>query len=54
MSKMRDKITHGYFEVDYEIVWNVVKEKLLKIKEDVTKILADLEQQEEQHFKKTK
>lgn len=26
MAKMRDKIAHFYFGIDYEIVWKVIKE----------------------------
>jgi uncharacterized protein with HEPN domain len=26
MARMRDKLIHFYFGVDYEIVWKVVKE----------------------------
>jgi uncharacterized protein with HEPN domain len=29
VAKMRDKIIHFYFGVDYEIVWKVIKERLL-------------------------
>jgi uncharacterized protein with HEPN domain len=28
MAGMRDKLIHGYFGVDYEIVWDVVKNKI--------------------------
>jgi uncharacterized protein with HEPN domain len=28
MSGMRDRLIHGYFAVDYEIVWDVVENKL--------------------------
>lgn len=44
MAKMRDKLIHWYFEIDEEIVWKVVKEKLpdIKIKIDaMLKILRD-------------
>ncbi len=50
MARMRDKITHSYFGIDFKIVWKVIKEKLPQIKEDVNKILVDLEQ----NSKKTK
>lgn len=39
MARMRDKITHGYFEVDYEIVWKVIKERLPEIKPLTQQIL---------------
>lgn len=44
MARMRDKITHFYFGIDYKIVWKVVKEELPKIKPKITKILKDLKE----------
>ena len=40
--RIRDKIAHFYFGIDYEIVWNVIKEKLPEIKPVIEKILKDL------------
>ena len=41
MAGMRDKLIHDYFEIDYEIVWDVVTNKIptlrLKIKEILDK-----------------
>ncbi|MBE0426377.1 MAG: DUF86 domain-containing protein [Nitrospirae bacterium] len=42
MAKMRDKISHFYFGINYEIVWKVVKERLPEIKLSAEKILNDL------------
>lgn len=28
MARMRDKVAHGYWGIDYEIVWRVVQEEL--------------------------
>ena len=42
MAKMRDKISHFYFGVKYEIVWKVVKERLPEIKLTAERILKDL------------
>ncbi len=42
MAKMRDKISHFYFGINYEIVWKVVKERLPEIKLAVGKILKEL------------
>ena len=39
MARMRDKLIHGYFGVDYEIVWKVVKERLPEIKPPLEIIL---------------
>ncbi len=45
MAKMRDKIIHFYFGVDYEIVWEVVKKRLPEIKSLIEKILEDSQKQ---------
>ncbi len=44
MAKMRDKIIHFYFGVDYEIVWKVIKERLPEIEPIINKILEDMEE----------
>ncbi|MBI4037857.1 DUF86 domain-containing protein [Candidatus Curtissbacteria bacterium] len=36
---MRDRLIHHYFGVDYEIVWDVVKNEAPKLKEQITEIL---------------
>lgn len=41
MAKIRDKIAHFYFGIDYEIVWKVVKERLSGIKKDIKRIKAE-------------
>ena len=46
MAKIRDKIAHFYFGIDYEIVWQVAKEKLPEIKPAIEKILTDLKARE--------
>jgi len=43
MAKMRDKICHFYFGIDYEIVWKVIKENLPRLKDDVKKVLSDFD-----------
>jgi len=42
MARMRDKITHFYFGIDYKIVWKVVKEELPVIESAIENILSDL------------
>ena len=42
MAKMRDKLIHWYFEIDEEIVWNVVKDKLPEIKIQIDDIIKNL------------
>lgn len=44
MARIRDKIAHFYFGVDYEIVWKVIKERLPEIKPLIEQILKDLKE----------
>lgn len=39
---MRDIISHHYFDVDYEVVYDVCKTKIVPLKETLQKILADI------------
>ena len=47
MARMRDKIIHSYFVVDYEVVWKTIKERLPEIKPKIGTILKDLENQKD-------
>jgi uncharacterized protein with HEPN domain len=40
MAGMRDRLIHGYFGVDYEIVWDVVETKLPAFREEIRRLLA--------------
>jgi len=42
MAKMRDKISHAYFGINHEIVWNVIKERLPTIKPTLQIMLEEL------------
>jgi len=46
MARMRDKIIHSYFVVDYEVVWKTIKERLPEIKPKIEDILQELKNQE--------
>jgi uncharacterized protein with HEPN domain len=39
MAGMRDKLIHGYFGVDYDIVWDVVRNKIGPLKDRISQIL---------------
>lgn len=43
MAGMRDRIIHGYDNVDLQIVWDVVKRDIPQIKPKIAKILIDYE-----------
>ena len=46
MAGMRDRIIHGYDTVDLQIVWDVVKGDIPRIKPLIRQILADYQEQE--------
>jgi uncharacterized protein with HEPN domain len=37
---MRDRLIHDYFGVDYQIVWDVAKNKLPQLKKKISQILS--------------
>ena len=43
MAAMRDKLVHDYFGVDYEIVWDVVNNKIPELKPQIEEILKELD-----------
>ncbi len=44
MIGMRDKLIHGYFGIDFEIVWDAIKIDVPKVKPELLKILKELEE----------
>jgi len=40
---MRDVLIHDYFEVDLQIVWDVVKNRLPELKEHIESLIAETE-----------
>jgi len=43
IAAMRDKLIHFYFGVNLEIVWDVAKNKIPALKENISKLLSELE-----------
>jgi uncharacterized protein with HEPN domain len=43
MAGVRDKLIHGYFDVDYEIVWNLITLRIPETKSKIEKILREFE-----------
>lgn len=39
MARMRHRLIHGYFGVDYELVWDVITTKIPALKEQIGRIL---------------
>ena len=42
MSDMRNRLIHGYFGVDYEIVWDVVTNKVPELQSQMQNIIRDM------------
>jgi uncharacterized protein with HEPN domain len=40
MAGMRDRLIHAYFGVDYELVWDVVVNRIAELRQDVTDLLT--------------
>jgi len=43
MAGMRDKMIHQYFGIDYQILWDTIRQDLPTIKKIVSQILTELE-----------
>jgi uncharacterized protein with HEPN domain len=41
ISGLRDKLIHGYFGIDLELIWEIVKKDLPLFKQEVRKILKE-------------
>ncbi len=39
MTGMRDRLIHGYFGVDYELVWDVVRNRVPDLRRQISTIL---------------
>ncbi|MEW6146183.1 MAG: DUF86 domain-containing protein [Thermodesulfobacteriota bacterium] len=42
MAGMRDNLTHAYFGIDYDLVWQTITNNIPQLIKDITKILDDL------------
>ena len=41
--KTGDKMIHYYFEIDYNVVWEIIKKDLPALKKQINEIKKDLE-----------
>ncbi len=44
MSGMRDKLIHGYFGIQLDVVWKTVKERLPALRALIVEVLADIKE----------
>lgn len=42
MAGMRDMMIHGYFSINYRIVWDVVQDKIPTLKKQVEQLLKEI------------
>ena len=42
ISGMRDRLIHGYFGIDYDIVWDVVKNEVPVLKKEIEKLILSI------------
>jgi uncharacterized protein with HEPN domain len=47
ITDMRNRVTHGYFDIDLDVVWNTVTRDLPTLQESVTRIVAELDSEAE-------
>jgi uncharacterized protein with HEPN domain len=40
MARMRDRLIHGYFGVDYALVWEVVQQRIPPLQQELRRILT--------------
>jgi len=43
---LRDMLIHGYFDVDLETTWDIIKNKLPELKRQASELLTEIEQAE--------
>ncbi|MDK2789710.1 MAG: hypothetical protein PWP15_217 [Methanothermococcus sp.] len=48
MAGVRDKVIHGYFGVDYDIIWKLIKVRIPQTKPLIEDVLKDLEENNEE------
>jgi uncharacterized protein with HEPN domain len=44
MAALRNRVIHGYFRIDYSIVWNVIVHDLPDVKPKIAAILQKIDQ----------
>ncbi|MEZ5336028.1 MAG: HepT-like ribonuclease domain-containing protein [Methanolobus sp.] len=43
MPVRQDRLAHGYFGIDYEIVWNVVDNRLIGLRDAILALLIEID-----------
>lgn len=45
MAGMRDRLAHGYFEVNYSVVWDTIEKRIPPLQPIIAQILEDVEEE---------
>ncbi len=45
MAGMRDRLAHGYFEVNYSVVWDTIEKRIPPLQPIIAQILEDMEEE---------
>ncbi|MEI7434497.1 MAG: HepT-like ribonuclease domain-containing protein [Methanomicrobiales archaeon] len=51
---MRDKVIHRYFEINWQIVWNVITEDLPTLEPKISALLDELDEVSDTHHSSRK
>ena len=51
---MRDKVIHRYFEINWQIVWNVINEDLATLEPKISALLDELDEVSNTHHSSRK
>lgn len=46
MVGMRDRLIHGYFGIDYELIWEAIKIEIPNVRPELQKILREMDKEE--------
>jgi uncharacterized protein with HEPN domain len=44
MAALRNRVIHGYFRIDYSIVWNVIEQDLPAVEPKISALLQRLDE----------
>ena len=39
---LRNRVSHAYWDVDYQIIWNIIKYEIPNLKNDIENLISDL------------
>ncbi|SMO88527.1 HepT-like ribonuclease domain-containing protein [Gracilimonas mengyeensis] len=42
-ARIRDRLIHGYFDIDYAIVWDVIQKDIPKLQQQINFLIEDLQ-----------